>query len=230
MIIFDLCNFAPMSKIEPFWHKLSTLKAITDSHWEELMTQAKEVQIPAGTTVFRAGEECQHYLFVLDGIIRVMKFADNGREIVLYRVESGDTCILTTSCLLANDRYPAEGITETDVHAFTLSAPLFHKALAINDTFRTFVFTSFGDRITDLITLVETIALKRGDARLAERLLELSDETGVVALTHQALAAEVGTAREVISRLLKEFELQGFIKLGRNRIEITDTAALAKLI
>lgn len=212
------------------WHAFPALKSITEPHWEGFMARAKEVHIPVGITVFRAGEQCQDYLFVLDGSIRVMKFAENGREIVLYRVESGETYILTTSCLLADDRYPAEGITETDVHAFTLPASAFHEAVAQSDAFRAFVFAAFGERLTDLITLVESVALRRGDMRLAERLLELDEPSGVIAMTHHELASELGTAHEVVSRLLKEFERQGFVQLGRNRIEISNRTALEKLI
>jgi CRP/FNR family transcriptional regulator len=213
----------------PWWHAVPALKAINDPRWHTLMERAQIVDIPAGTTVFRAGEQCRNYLFVLDGTVRVEKIADNGREIVLYRVQSSETCVLTTSCLVANEHYPAEGITETAVRAVTLPAPVFHDALALSDEFRAFVFTSFGERIAELMSLVEAVALRRGDVRLAERLIELGDESGVVASTHHELAAELGTAREVVSRLLKEFERQGVVHLGRGRIEISDRPALKRL-
>ncbi len=193
------------------------------------MERGHIINIPVGTTVFRSGEQCRNYLFVLDGTVRVERIADNGREIVLYRVESLQTCVLTISCLVAHERYPAEGLAETAVRAVTLPATAFHEALALSEAFRSFVFTSFGERIAELMALVEAVALRRADVRLAERLIELGGQSGSVAVTHHELAAELGTAREVVSRLLKELERQGVVHLGRGRIEIANPSALKRL-
>lgn len=218
-----------MSAPAAWWHAFPALKAIADPRWQALMARAQAVRIPAGTTIFRAGEQCRDYLFVLDGTVRVEKVAENGREIVLYRIASGETCVLTTSCLLANEHYPAEGISESDVFAIALPAAVFHEALALSGEFRAFVFASFGERIADLMALVEAVALRRADTRLAARLLESAGESAVVTATHHELAADLGTAREVVSRLLKEFERQGFVELGRGRIRISDLAALKRI-
>lgn len=218
-----------MSAPASWWHAFPALKAIEDPRWQALMERAQAVRIPAGTTIFRAGEQCRDYLFVLDGTVRVEKVAENGREIVLYRVASGETCVLTTSCLIANEHYPAEGISESDVLAIALPASAFHDALALSDAFRAFVFASFGERIADLMALVEAVALRRADTRLAGRLLELAGKSAVVTATHHELAAELGTAREVVSRLLKEFERQGLVELGRGRIRLSDLAVLERI-
>ncbi len=192
------------------------------------LAEAKILRVPAGVTVFRPGDDCQNYLMVVQGSVRVQKVAENGREIVLYRVESGQTCMLTTSCLLAGERYPAEGVTETEVVVRALSLELFHKLLATSDTFRRFVFGSFGERMADLMMLVEAIAFGRLDSRLAQRLLALGGSSGRIVITHQQLAAELGSAREVVSRLLKEFERRGWIALERGGIAVRDPASLSR--
>lgn len=215
--------------MSPWWNAFPALKDIQDPKWRALMGNVRAVTIPPGTAVFHAGETCRSYLFVLEGSVRVEKIAENGREIVLYRVGRGETCLLTTSCLIAKEHYPAEGVTETEVLAVALPEKLFHEALAISSEFRAFVFASFGARMTDLILLVEAITFGHGDVRLARWLLESGSAPGEVVATHQQLAAELGTAREVVSRFLKEFERQGLVRLARGRIVITNRPGLEAL-
>lgn len=195
-----------------------------------LAAEARPVTLPAGVTVFHDGDACSNYLLVLDGSVRVQKVSSGGREITLYRVGDGQTCILTTSCLLAGERYPAEGITETEVRAIALPGALFETLLAGSTGFRQFVFSVYARRITDLITLVEDVAFGRMDLRLAARLRDGADDAGNVSTTHQELAAELGTAREVVSRLLKDFEHRGLVALHRGRVELRDREALARLL
>lgn len=218
-----------MPPAAPWWNAFPALENIHDPRWRALMGKAREVAIPPGTSVFHAGDACRNFLFVLDGSVRVEKIGENGREIVLYRVGRGETCLLTTSCLIARERYPAEGVTETEVRAVALPDELFNEALALSPEFRGFVFAAFGARLTELMALIEAISFGRGDARLARRLLESATPAGEVIATHQELAAELGTAREVISRFLKEFERRGYVRLARGHIEIADRAALATL-
>jgi CRP/FNR family transcriptional regulator len=213
----------------PWWNAFPALKDIQDPKWRALMAQAQEVILPPGTSVFHSGDACRHYLFVLDGSVRVAKIAENGREIVLYRVGRGETCLLTTTCLIAREQYPAEGVTETEVRAVALPDKVFHEALATSAEFRAFVFAAFGARLTELMLLVEAVTFGRGDARLARRLLESADASGEVVATHQELAAELGTAREVVSRFLKEFEHRGLVRLARGHLVIADRAGLQAL-
>ena len=205
------------------------LAAVDDPVWHALRASARIMQVPAGTVVFRDSDPCRSYLLVIHGTIRVQKTAENGREITLYRVEDGQTCVLTTSCLLAGNAYPAEGITETDVTAVSIPLAQFQKGLNESPGFRRFVFSAYGERISSLIVLVEEIAFGRLDARLAGCLLQRADSAGEVESTHQALAAELGTAREVVSRQLKEFERRGWIHLQRGRVRLLDREALADL-
>ncbi|MHB8742484.1 MAG: Crp/Fnr family transcriptional regulator [Sulfuricaulis sp.] len=209
-----------------WWNAFPALKDIPDPKWRVLMANVRTLTIPPGTAVFHAGETCRSFLFVLEGSVRVEKTAGNGREIVLYRVARGETCLLTTSCLIAKQRYPAEGVTETEVLAAALPENIFHEALAISPEFRAFVFASFGARMTDLILLVEEITFGHADVRLARWLLDSGSAPDEIVTTHQQLAAELGTAREVISRLLKEFERRGLVQLARGRIVITNRPGL----
>ena len=205
------------------------LAAAPEADRRRLRASAQSLCLAAGVVVFRPGDTCQNYLMMVRGSVRVQKVSEAGREIVLYRVESGQTCVLTTSCMLAGERYPAEGVTETEVVARALPLASFHELLATSEAFRRFVFGSFGGRIADLMMLVEAIAFGRMDNRLARRLLVLGDSSGRIDITHQQLAAELGSAREVISRLLKEFEHHGCIALERGEIAILDPVALARL-
>jgi CRP/FNR family transcriptional regulator, anaerobic regulatory protein len=209
--------------------RFPALATARDPELQRLIAATPLLQVPAGVTVFRTGDACERYLMVLEGSVRVQKLAENGREIVLYRVVAGETCVLTTSCLLAGEHYPAEGVTESPVTAVGLPLAQFQEALACSETFRRFVFASFGERLAELMTLVEALAFGRLDSRLAQCLLDRGQSTSRVTITHQQLAAELGSAREVVSRLLKELERHGWIALERGEIAILDAAALARL-
>jgi CRP/FNR family transcriptional regulator len=187
------------------------------------------VNLSAGTKVFEAGMPCDNFLMLLSGRIRVQQVSESGREIVLYRVAGGDTCVLTTAFLLAHGNYSAEGIAETDISGLAVPRAGFDRLMAESKRFRDFVFMAFASRIADLMLLVEEVAFGKVDIRLAQRLLELSKGSGTLTLTHQELAVELGTAREVVSRQLKEFERCGWIRLDRGRIELHNRNALEEL-
>ena len=190
---------------------------------------SQEVRLPARQAVFHVGDSCDNFLLVLDGRVRVQMVSESGREIVLYRVDTGETCVLTTACLLGHSAYSAEGITETDVHAIVVPAQAFRDLLGQSQVLRDFVFQSYGERLTNLMVLVEEVAFGRVDIRLARLLCERTAQEGTLATTHQELAVELGSAREVISRQLKDFERRGLVKLSRGQIAIADGAALEAL-
>jgi CRP/FNR family transcriptional regulator len=213
----------------PDW--LSHFPALTyleGDAWKRTLRAASATTLAAGAKAFRPGDVCKGYLMVIAGSIRVQMLTASGKEIVLYRVAPGETCVLTTTCLFGRSTYAAEGIAESETRAVLLPSDEFERAVAQIDGFRRFVFSSFGDRLTDLVVLVEEIAFGRMDRRLAERLAALADPPGRVTLTHQQLATELGTAREVVSRLLKEFERHGWVELRRGHIALIDRAALAR--
>lgn len=194
-----------------------------------LETAARPVRLPAGTTVFADGDACQAFLLVLEGCVRVQKVAETGREIVLYRVEPGQTCVLTTSCLLSQGVYGAEGVTETPVAGMALLPGAFQTLMATSAGFRTFVFAAYATRVSDLLMLIEEVAFGRIDQRLAAVLLDKAGAGDAVLATHQDLAVELGTAREVVSRQLKDFERRGLVALARGRVSLADRGGLAAL-
>lgn len=194
-----------------------------------ILSKASQITVPAKTTLFRQGDLCKNYLLVLDGVIKVFTRAENGREIVLYRLSGGDSCVLTTACLFGNVNYSAEGIAETEVTVLTIPGKLFNEAVQNSEIFRQHVFKSFSSHLSSLIGLVEGVAFGRLDRRLAKYLLEQCDSALTIKITHQNLATELGTAREVISRKLKDLETRGLLEINRGSILITNKDALKEI-
>lgn len=198
-----------------------------DRSVDSLMNSAKLVEIPTGRQVFYPGKVCENYLLMLKGSIKTRLISENGREVLLYYVRPGESCVLTTSCLLGGNRYPAEGVTETDVNAFVIDSHAFYRCIDQSAFFREFVFNNFASRLSNVIGRMETVVFGAIDERLSRALLESGDAT--VTKTHQELASELGSAREVVSRHLKRFESYGWVRLNRGAVEIIDDDALKKL-
>lgn len=195
----------------------------------KLMTQSRVVKYKKGTVIFGPGKTPEYLLLLLEGTVRVQQQSENGREIVLYRVHAGESCVMTTACLLAYENYSAEGIAETEIRTAAIPRSVFDDLLASSKDFREFVFKAYSRRITDLFYVIDEVAFRRVDIRLAQKMLDLQDNENVIRATHQQLAAELGTAREVISRQLQEFQRREWLTLSRGRIQIDDRVALAEL-
>ncbi len=194
------------------------------------LESASRAVISAGDQVFRQGDACHNYYIALKGCIKVFARSARGKEIVLYRVEPGDICVLTTSCMLSGTPYPADGVAEADTVAVVLPKRDFDRLMRESEEFRSFVLTSFGSRLSSLITLVEQVALESVEARLANLLLtKTSDQENVVRATHEAIASEIGSAREVVSRQLKNFASAGLVDLTRGSIVVLDRYGLDAL-
>jgi len=201
-----------------------------DASLQQLRARVQGVQLPAGQTVFHRGDICRNYLVVVEGSVRVQTLSPGGREVVLYRVGAGQSCVITTSCLLSRESYPAEGITETATAALVIPQDVFNEALGSSAEFRRFVFACQGQRLSDLIQRVEDVAFGRIDARLAKHLIDrCRNRPGLVTATHQQLASELGTAREVVSRQLKTFEKQGWIAVRRGAVEVLNPDGLLQV-
>lgn len=194
-----------------------------------LADAATIVKVPAGTRVFAPGQKPESFLLVLEGTVKVQQVSEGGREIVLYRVGRGESCILTTTCLLSDEDYLAEGLTTTTVRAVAIPRAQFDRLMSAYPEFRSFVFHAYSERITSLLLLLGDVAFARIDKRLAQKILALASPEGVLELTHQALAVELGTAREVITRQLRAFQENGYVDLDRGRVRILDRAALESL-
>lgn len=190
-----------------------------------LFQAGQVMQVPTGALLFDERQACQGFPLVAAGSIRVSKVSSQGRELPLYRVGPGETCIITSSCLLGRADYNARGTVETDVTLVFLPAPAF-QALLAEALFRDFIFHLFSERIADLMQVVEEVAFHKLDQRLASLLL---GKGRMLYATHQQLADELGSVREIISRLLKGFAAQGLVALGREQIEILDPAGLRGL-
>lgn len=212
----------------PWTQQIAALRALDPALRTTLERQSRILRVPPGTVVFSPGARPEHMLLLLSGAVRVQKTTESGREIVLYRIRAGESCVLTTACLLAGEEYTAEGIAESDAAAAAIPRATFDDLVARSPAFRRFVFDAYSHRITDLFAVVEDVAFGRLDIRLAQRLLALA-EGDTVRATHQKMAAELGTAREVISRQLAEFQRRGWVAQGRGAIRLSDRAALAAL-
>lgn len=205
------------------------LANLPEAEQARLSAAAMRFAMPAGTVVFSPGKPAEAFILLLSGSVRVQQITESGREIVLFRVGSGDTCVMTTACLLAEDDYSAEGIAETDIEAITLSKSAFDDLMAHAPGFRRTILSTYTKRIGALMHVVEDVAFTRLDKRLAQRLLNRADAEGAVTSTHQDLAVELGTAREVIGRQLKEFAKHGWVSLTRGKVQILDPDALQDL-
>jgi CRP/FNR family transcriptional regulator len=191
---------------------------------------AVPVARPDSAVLFDPGAPCHGLLVLESGAVRVSRSAEDGRELLLYRVLPGETCVLTVACLMGHAAYPARGVTEGALRGVLLPAPLFERLLAEAAEFRTFVFGSFTGRVADLLDLAAAVAFERLDRRLAALLAKRVERTGriEVVATHADLAAEIGSVRERVSRLLEGFESRGWVELGRGRVVVRDPAALRR--
>lgn len=209
----------------------TSLVGLDDPVWLETVAAAESITAPQDMVMLCKGDPCQNFLLISEGTLRVHEVSENGREILLYRVKPGDICVLALTSMVDDVPYGAEAITETVVTGLSLSQEQFQIALAGSPGFRNFVFSTVVRRLRDVMGLVEEITFKRLDSRLASTLYQLFDqnENGMITITHQELAKELGTSREVMSRLLKEFEKKRCcIKLHRGAIELTSPESLAK--
>jgi len=198
---------------------------------EQLSRRSLFVELPEGARIFGPGQSPESFLLLLSGSVRVQQVSESGREIVLYRVAAGESCALTTACLMGYEEYQAEGIAETKVRAVAIPRALFDELIVASKEFRQFVFTAFSRRVSNLFRIIEEVAFSRIDIRLSQRLLTLADPDGIVHATHQDLARELGSAREVISRQLIEFQRRGWVGGGRGSLQIlrrSDIEALAR--
>lgn len=205
------------------------LNGLADAARARLMADTRVLSVPAGTLIFGVGTMPQNMLLALDGTVRVFHTSEGGREIVLYRVEAGQSCVLTTACLLSHEVYTAEGVAETAVTAAAIPTATFNTLVAESPEFRNFVFSAYAQRITDLFRVIDDVAFGRIDTRLAARLLALARGGDTLVATHQHLATELGTAREVVSRQLHEFQRRGWIETSRGQIRLTERASLARV-
>ncbi len=212
------------------WNKVyPQFASSTEPAIRDIINNTTQVEARAGSLIISPGMLCEQYLFMVAGKARVHVLTENGREVVLYYVSSGDSCVLTTSCLLSHEPFPAGIVAETDLVAFTVSAALFEQAIDTSSHFRRFVFKKFGERLVDVVSRMEQVCAPSIERYLARTLLELSGDQTTITTTHKDLALRLGTAREVVSRHLKQFEVNGWVQLSRGCIHIAKPEYLQRL-
>lgn len=185
------------------------------------------IELDERDVAYREGSECPNYLMCIGGGTRTFKTSSAGREILLYKVAPGGSCVFTTQCLLTGGTFPAESIAESPTQLAALPASAFHTLMTQSVPFRRFVLDDYGHLLSTMVSLVDEMAFASLEQRLAGRLLIEADDQGFVAKTHQELALDLGSVREVISRYLGEWERMGWIRMARGRIEILDREGLA---
>ncbi len=198
-------------------------------HVPDCLKGSTIVSLPKGTRVFQSGDVCDQFFYLLKGVVRVDLISLSGKAIMLYRVGSDQTCVLTTSCLLSGDDYCAEAHIEEDVEACILSHSEFEAKLNQSAEFRQLIFLSFSERLASMMSKIEEVAFVPIDTRLAARVLQLHHDNATIKTTHDELATDLGTAREVISRKLAQWEKLGLIERGRGNLTILNTEQLQYL-
>ena len=204
---------------------------LTDRGIEQLVAKAQLYRFTADTPLLSSGQGCEALLLVAKGGIRVYKQVPSGREILLYRVACGETCVLGTTCMLRQSSYPAEAVALAGTVALALPADTFRFLFENEAAVRRFVLDLYAVRLEELMLLIEEVAFRKMDERLAAFLLrEAEVSPGIlqpVQMTHEELATELGTVREVISRLLHQFVEEGSVALERGRVRVVDHQKLA---
>lgn len=192
----------------------------------ELLQTASLARIPTGRDVFVMGDEAEAIALLLTGVVRVYKVGETGREITLYRFGLGESCILTANAILNQQSFPAIATVEQEAEVVLIPAAAFREWVRRTDFWREFVFDLLSQRLASVMAIVDEVAFRRMDARLADLLLRRGQAANPIPITHQELAAELGSSREVISRLLEDLANRGAIRLARGSVEIADFQAL----
>lgn len=182
--------------------------------------------IPAGYDVFLEGDRVNAIALLLSGVVRVYKVGETGREITLYRFGLGESCILTANAILSDKTFPAIASVEQDAEAVMIPTEIFRDWVRRYDVWRDFVFDLLSQRLSSMMAIVDEVAFQRMDVRVASWLLKQAKVQNPMRVTHQQIAGELGSSREVISRLLEDFVSAGLIRSGRGTIEILDLEGL----
>ena len=185
----------------------------------DFVEAGQTVDLPRGHQIYWQGDACQGIAFLLAGAIRVYKCSENGREITLYEIVPGETCILNASCIIGRQGYPANAVTLADCSALLVPADRFRHLMERHEALRIFIYALLGQRLAEIMELVEEVAFSRMDDRLRDYLLEKSTD-GILHATHQAISNDLGTSREVVTRLLRDLEQRGEVHVSRNEISL----------
>lgn len=207
-----------------FSQRLSQLfpSLTSSSLLRDVQQTAQPAQLPAGAAVCHLGQQCTHLALVLSGNARIYQLAESGREITLYRVGAGEVCILTASCIMSQQNFPAMALSETAIDALLVPAGKVDEWMVKHPQWRHLIWTLMANRLSNVLCLLEEVTFRRMDQRISAYLVQKStiQADPVLALTHQVIADDLGTSREVVSRILKDLEHEGLLSLSRGKITI----------
>ena len=218
--MLDKTQFERITLAMPF------LQQADSSLVNELRQHAQFARIPAGHDVFVDGDRVDGIALLLSGVVRVYKIGETGREITLYRFGLGQSCILSANAILSQKSFPAIATVEEDAEAVMIPADVFRKWVNKYDLWREFVFDLLSERLSTVMAVVDEVVFKRMDRRVAALLLNQAKVQNPMRVTHQEIAAELGSSREVISRILEDFSREELIEAGRGTIEVLDFEGL----
>ena len=197
---------------------------------EEFYANCQYVELPAGVSICDEGQQCAHLALVLGGVGRVYKLSPAGREITLYRINAGESCVLTASCIMNQDSFPAMAVSETPIRGLVVSPNKVREWFCQEMAWQRFIFGLLSHRLSNIISVVEEVAFKRIDVRLAELFVRsLDNQHMTIQRTHAEMAADVGSSREVVSRILKDFAQRGLVQLKRGSIQVLDEESIRQL-
>ena len=216
------------SQYDKLLSQYPTLEKYVDEPCIKVLNEAKLVEVMPGEIMFHEATPCNNFMWLLEGSIRVFKNSDEGREITVYRVSPGELCLLSLNSLFGGDNYPASAKSETHTKGLMITAQSFHYLMENSKGFRKYVLQSLVERLTDVMSLISDVTFRRIELRLACLLGQQFERSGgePLRITHAELAFELGTTREVISRIIKEFERQECISLKRGEIQLVSQVGL----
>jgi CRP/FNR family transcriptional regulator len=209
---------------------LSVLEHADSELLREFQENAFFARIPKGRDIFTEGDQVDAIALLISGVVRVYKIGYTGREITLYRLGNGESCILTANAILSQKSFPAVATVEKDAEAVMIPSDTFRDWVSRYSLWREFVFELLSHRLLSVMEIIEEVAFRRMDARTASLLYELGRKSDVIHITHQEIAAELGSSREVISRILEDFSSAGMVRITRGAIKILDQEALKSLL
>lgn len=208
----------------PFLSKLDT-QIKTD-----LLSQGQQLNLSSGQFICLEGDFCHHLPLIISGSVRVYKIGESCREITLYHLEPGDSCIMTASCIMSKKAFPAFAIAETEVEAIVIPANSLRKWVMHSPVWQDYIFELLSQRLANVIEIVEEVTFRRMDYRIASYLLKIGNScTETIQVTHEEIAQELGTSREVVSRILKTCEKKGVLSLSRGMIRLKNRDELEKI-
>lgn len=186
---------------------------------ENILSLSRYQKLPGKMLVKLEGDQCQDFVLMLSGEKRIFKMGGSGREITLYEIGSGDICVLNATCILSNTRLPANAATMNETEVLLLPGRHFLNLIAEYEEMRAFVHSHINAGFASIMALISEVVFGKMDERLIDFLIQKS-EHGQLKKTHHEISKDLGTSREVISRLLKDFERRGMISLSRNSIKL----------